>query len=179
MSFNYDVQTEEEAQKAREFQLLPDGVYDFAVTEAKFQWSQSGNPMIALKLRIIHEGEEYNVFDNLIGTKNMGWKTKHFCETTGLEKEYLAGQFSEHCCPQRRGTCSIGNVAARPKNDGTGGMWKAKNEVTDYLSPDKISGAQAAATAKASASTNAFAPPAAKLPPAPESEPFLNDDIPF
>ena len=176
MSFSYEpIATEEEVQKAREFPLLPDGVYDFAVMESKFKWSSSGNPMIELKLRIVHEGEEFNVFDNLIGTKNMAWKTKHFCDTTGLSKEYLAGTFTEHLCPQRRGTCSIANVAARPKNDGTSAMWKAKNEVSDYLSADKIAGA----TAKAANSANPFAAPATKLPTPPESEPFLNDDIPF
>lgn len=173
MSFNYDVMTEEEAQKAREFPLLPDGIYDFAVLESKFKYSGSGNPMIELKLQIIHEGEQYNVFDNLIGTKNMAWKTKHFCETTGLEKEYVDGKFDEHSCPKRRGTCAIGNVAARPKNDGTNAMWKAKNEVQDYMSSSSLT--QQAAAAKA----NPFTPPAAKLPPPPvESEPF-SDDIPF
>jgi len=101
MSFNYEVLDEEQAQKAREFQLLPDGIYDFAVTESKLKYSKSGNAMIELKIRIIHEGQEYNVFDNLIATRNMVWKTKHFCETTGLQKEYLAGQFNESLCPQR------------------------------------------------------------------------------
>ena len=94
MSFDYDVMSEEEAQKAREFQLLPDGIYDFAVMESKFKYSGAGNPMIELKLRIVHDGDEYHVFDNLIGTKNMAWKTKHFCEAAGLEKEYLAKQFN-------------------------------------------------------------------------------------
>lgn len=177
MSFDYDVQTEEEAQKAREFPTLPDGIYDFAVLEAKFKWSSSNNPMIELKLQIIHEGQPYNVFDNLIGTKNMGWKTKHFCETTGLEKEYLAKQFGVDFCAKRRGTCAIGFVAARPKNDGTRApdgspaMWKAKNEVVDYLSPDKLNAAM---------KENPFAP-ASKEPaaPAPEAEPFHDDTIPF
>lgn len=171
MSFNYDVQTEEEAQKAREFPLLPDGIYDFAVIESKFKYSHSGNPMIELKIRIIHEGQEFNVFDNLIGTKNMGWKTKHFCDTTGLEKEYAAGQFSEHLCANKRGTCAIGNVGARPKNDGSGQSWKAKNEVQDYLTSEALS---------QQAKANPFAPAQSKAAPTPaEAEPFLDDTIPF
>lgn len=172
MSFNYDVMTEEEAQKAREFQRLPDGIYDFAVIEHKFQYSQSGNPMIALKIRIVHEGEEYNVFDNLIGIKSMSWKTKHFCESVGLEREYAAGTFNEHLCANRRGICSIGNVEARPKNNGTNEMYKAKNEVLDYLQNKDMQ-----------QKANPFAPAPAKAAaapmPAPAPEPFLNDDIPF
>jgi hypothetical protein len=174
MSFEYDVMTEEEAQKAREFPTLPDGLYDFAVTEHKLTYSKNGNAMIALKLRIIHDGQEFNVFDNLIGTKNMAWKTKHFCDTTGLEKEYIAKQFNERLCANKRGTCAIGFVGATPKNDGSGQMWKAKNEVVDYISADKLGAAQARVDA------NPFAPAASKLPPAPpEAEPFFNDDVPF
>ncbi len=178
MSFQYDVMSEEQAQKAREFPLLPDGIYDFAVIESKFKFSQNGNPMIELKLRIIHEGQEFNVFDNLIATKMMTWKTKHFCETTGLEKEYLAGKFNEHLCGGKRGTCAISSVGARPKNngklnpDGTPETWKAKNEIQDYLS--------SAALLKVS-TENPFAPPPAKaqsLPPI-DSEPFTDDQIPF
>lgn len=174
MSFDYDVMTEEEAQKAREFPLLPDGVYDFVTIESKLKYSQAGNAMIELKNRICHDGMEFNVFDNLIGTKNMAWKTKHYCETTGLEKEYAAKQFDEKLCVNRRGTCAIVNVAARPKNDGTSAMWKAKNEVQDYLSSEALNKQQPKA--------NPFAPPepkAAAQPTPPESEPFFDDNIPF
>lgn len=167
--FSYDVLSEEEVQKAREFPLLPDGIYDFVVIEAKFKYSQSGNPMIALKIRIIHEGQEFNVFDYLIATKMMAWKTKHFCDSTGLQKEYAEGHFNERLAAGRRGTCAIKSVPARPKNDGTGGMYNAKNEVEDYLSSEALNKASAA---------NPFAPPPAK-PAAPESEPFVDNDIPF
>lgn len=170
--FDYDVLTEEEAQKAREFPLLPDGIYDFVTIDAKLKYSKNGNTMIELKNRICHDGQEFHVFDNLIAIKSMIWKTKHYCETTGLEKEYLAKQFGQPLCINRRGTCAIGTVEARPKNDGTGAMWKAKNEVTDYLSSDAI---------LKHSKENPFAPPPPKAPaePAPESEPFIDSDIPF
>ncbi len=172
MSFNYNPVDEQQALKDREFALLPDGIYDFAVTEAKFKYSSNQNPMIELKLRIIHDGQEFNVFDNLIATKMMMWKVKHFCDTTGLQVEYAAGQFNERLCGNKRGTCAIKSVPARPKNDGSGGMYKAKNEVEDYLSSEALNKAAAA---------NPFAPPPAKAaaPAAPESEPFIDSDIPF
>lgn len=172
MSFNYNPVDEAQAQKDKEFQLLPDGIYDFVVTEAKFKYSSNQNPMIELKLRIMHDGMEFNVFDNLIATKMMMWKVKHFCDTTGLEKEYAAGQFSERLCGNKRGTASIKSVGARPKNDGSGQMWKAKNEVEDYLTSETIGKASAA---------NPWAPPADKKKPnaLPSSEEFFSDDIPF
>lgn len=176
MSFSYDVLNEEEAKRAREFPLLPDGIYDFAVMENTFGYSQSGNPMIKLKLRIIHDGQEFGVYDNLIGIKSMIWKTKHFCDTTGLAAEYQAGKFDEHMPANRRGQCQIATVPERPKNDGSGGVWKAKNEVTAYISPDKLTATPATFATK----PNAFAPAAAVQAPAPiEPEPFLSDDIPF
>ncbi len=176
--YNYTAMSEEEVQKAREFALLPDGIYDFAVMEAKFKYSKNSNPMIELKLRITHDGEEYYVFDNLIAMKSMMWKTKHFCDTTGLQKEYLASEFNEHLCPNKRGTCAITNVAAVPKNngkynaDGTPEMYKAKNEVQDYLSSEAM---------EKVAKENPFSPPPPKVAPAPaaEAEEFLNDEIPF
>lgn len=172
-NFNYEpIATEEEAQKAREFPMLPEGIYDFAVMESKFGYSGAGNPKIDLKLRIIHEGKEFNVYDTLVGTKNMIWKTKHFCESSGLEADYLAGTFDEHKPLNRRGTCCIIVSQARPKNDGSGGMYKARNEVQDYVNPTA-----------AVANPNPFAPAATAAPVAPparpEEAPFVDSDIPF
>ncbi len=171
MSFNYDVLDENEAQRAREFPLLPDGIYDFAVLENKFQYSQSGNPMIGLKLRIIHEGKEFNVFDNLIGIKSMIWKTKHFCDTTGLEQEYLDGKFNETLAANKRGTCKIITKPQRPKNDGSGEFYKAKNEVEDYLKQSDLIPQNTA---------NPFAPaPVKETAKKDEGVPFEDSEIPF
>lgn len=143
MSFTYPKLSEEEAQKAREFPLLPDGIYDFEVTEARYKMSQSGNPMIELKVKIKHNGQDFNVFDNLIGTPNMTWKTRHFCASTGLLAEFEAETFNERMAIHKRGICQIGNVGERPKNDGSGKSWKAKNEVEDYLTEETMKQAEA------------------------------------
>jgi hypothetical protein len=148
--FDYDVMTEDEAQKAREFTLLPDGTYNFEVIESKLKYSNSGNAMIALTLKIIHEEKDHNVFDYLVGTKNMAWKTKHFCEATGLESQYVAKQFNEHLAAGRRGKCMVSNTPAKPKNDGTNEMYKAKNTIEDYIPANMVNPA------------NPFAPPVAK-----------------
>lgn len=190
MSFNYEVLNEEQAQKAREYPLLPDGIYDFIVAESKLKYSAKGNAMIELKLRITHDGVDFNVFDNLIATANMMWKTIHFCDTTGLANEYLAKRFNEKVAAGRRGTCQISNVPERSKNDGTSAVFKAKNQVEDYLSEEKIRQQSVAANPFAAAASAAvgvstggdasgFAVPAPTVPPAPGSEPFHDDDIAF
>jgi len=138
MSFTYSRMTEEEAIKAREFPLLEKGVYNFTVMESKFKRSQAGNPMIELKLRITHDGKEFNVFDNLISMPSMEWKTIHFCRVTGLEIEYDNQQFNERLAAGKRGKCMISRIEAKPKNDGSGEFYKAKNVVDDYVSTDTI-----------------------------------------
>jgi len=170
MSFEYEVLTEEEAMKARDFTLLEDGEYDFEVIENSFVYSKAGNnPMIKLKLHIHHDGKDFGVFDNLIGIKSMGWKTKHFCEATGLKDAYENNTFNESLCANKEGRCLIGNVPASPKNDGSGAMYKAKNEVVDYI-PIK--------TNSLSAKVNPFAAPTPK-PVTVEVDPFIDSELPF
>ena len=177
MSFDYEVfATEEEAMKAKEFPLLDDGVYRFRVIESKPRQSSSGNSMIALKICIEHEGQEYNVFDNLIGVKSMAWKVKHFAEATGLEREYAIRAFNCESPMDREGYCLIGNEPAKPKNDGSKNhdgspaMYKAKNIVEDYI------------PAKANNTANPFAPAEplkkAPIPVSPPAEEF-DTDLPF
>lgn len=170
--FSYEVLSEEEALKAREFQLLEEGIYNFKVESASFTYSTSGNPMIKLTLVIKHDGKEFRVFDNLIGTRNMIWKLKHFADTTGLTKTYESGNFSFEVCRNQQGKCSIGKEDAKPKNDGTNGIWKAKNIVVDYVTSDfKLPN---------KAATNPFAPPSPKKEErAPTVEDFDDSDIPF
>lgn len=138
MSFQYNVVSEEEAQKAREFPLLPDGTYDFYTMESKFQQSSTGNPMIALKVKIMHDGKDFNVFDNLIGIASMDWKTKHYCETTGLQQNYIDKTFDEKVAAGRKGKCIISTQPAKPKNDGSGTFYKAKNVIDDYVTADTL-----------------------------------------
>jgi hypothetical protein len=142
MGFTYPKLTEEEAEKARQFELLPDGIYDFEVVEAKPKMSKAGNSMLEMKIKIRHDGKEHNVFDNLIGTENMTWKTIHFCRTTGLVAQYEADALDERVVLHKRGMCEICSKPERPKNDGSGEVWKAKNEVVDYLTEEMIKQAE-------------------------------------
>lgn len=147
MGFSYKAVTEEEAQKSKEFPLLPDGIYDFIVIESKFKTSRAGNPMIELKLRVTHDGLEHTVFDNLIPTDRMIWKVRHFCAATGNLEKFEKETFNENDAMGSRGMMLVGNVGERPKDDGSGGVWKAKNVVDDYLTEEMIKQAEAKAGA--------------------------------
>ena len=135
--FSYTPMTEDQCEKERQFPLLEPGVYDFKVIEAKAQNSSSGNPMIALELRIItKEGVEFNVFDYLVATAKMMWKTKHFCDTVGLANEYMDGSFTEKYCLGRNGKAMVVYQEGKKKPDGNG-YYKDKNAIEDYVMSDK------------------------------------------
>lgn len=132
MSFSYTIVSHEEANQPK-FALLDEGDYAFVVDEAKFSYSQSGNPMITVKLVINHNEREHYIYDYLISTEKTAWKIRKFCEAVGLTEAYEAGSFNENLCPQKRGRAYIGVEPERPRNDGSGQTYKARNSVIDYI----------------------------------------------
>lgn len=181
MSYEYEVLGEEDAMKARSGKL-EDGIYKFKVVEAKFGYSEAGNPKINLTLDVNFEGKIYKVWTMLIGMRSMIWKTKHFCDATGQSDLYEAGKFDENYCVGKEGLAKIVYVPERPKNDGTNGVWKAKNDVEDFLVDDTALGMQPVPAPAAQGIPNPFAPkqhfqqPAK---PAPATQEFVDSDIPF
>lgn len=82
--------------------LLAPGTYDFEILEAKEAVSKKGNDMIALKLRVFSNDQgERTVRDWLM--PSMGFKLKHFSDTTGLSASYDAGTLSAEDCQGRTG----------------------------------------------------------------------------
>lgn len=136
MSFAYNRMSEEEAIKAA-FSLLEDGIYDFElVKDGVHGISKKGNPLIKLMLKVWDkEGKEKIVYDNLIGMKNFEFKTRHFCYTAGLHKEYENNNFNETLCVQGlRGKAHIVIDPERTDNS-TGQTYPPKNAVKDYIVP--------------------------------------------
>jgi hypothetical protein len=124
----------DEAENAR-FQLLPDGEYSFKVVEAQARTSSKGNPMISLKLCVWDkDGREHLLFDYLVNTSMMEWKTIHFCDAVGLTKEYDSGNFTDYMCLNKVGKAKIETQGARPKPDGSG-SYGPRNVVADYIRP--------------------------------------------
>lgn len=135
MTFNYQPLTEEQCEKARQFPLLEPGVYDFQVLTSEEKKSQSGNDMISLKLKIRDKnGNEFNVFDYLVSSENMLWKTKHFCDSVELFTDYQDGTFNGYKCFHKTGKALIGIQKGKDKGDGT--FYKDKNVVEDYVTSD-------------------------------------------
>lgn len=134
--FDYEPMTDEECEKERQYQMVEPGIYDFQVIFAESRISKSGNSMIELKLKIYNNnGIEYIIIDYLLGTRNMGWKTKHFCDSVGLSEEYNKKEFNEILCLNKCGKANIIIKKGNQKEDGT--FYKDKNEIKDYISSNK------------------------------------------
>jgi hypothetical protein len=108
--------------------LLPDGDYDFEVMDAQDTTSKKGNDMIAVKLRVFTNNGERHIYDYLM--PSMGFKLRHFCESTGLLSKYDAGTLEAAHCIRREGIASIEQEAG---NNGYG----PKNKVVDYVVKQK------------------------------------------
>ncbi len=155
MSYQFTPMNDEEIEKANEFPMLEDGIYNFEVIKSTKKTSRSGNPMAELQTRTWNkDGKEFLIYDFLVFS-NVGLcikKVKHFCDTTGLQEEYKAGNMREDLVGLS-GKFEIGTQDAMPKPGG--GSYARKNIVIDYVMTDKG---------------------AVKH----ESEPFIDDDtIPF
>jgi len=127
MSFSFQPMTEEELQALN---MVDDGVYDFEVIKATQKTSRSGNQMIELQLMIWDkQGKAHTVFDYLVSITSMIYKIKHFCDSTGLDAEYKAGNFDVMQCEGRRGKAHIIIQTGQPNPNG--GMYQDKNAVKD------------------------------------------------
>lgn len=153
MSYAINPKSDEELDS---FDLMDDGVYNFAVEKSERKTSKGGNPMAQLKLTVWdNAGKPHGVFDFLVFSDvNLCIKkVKRFCQTTGIENEYLGGNIREDM-EGLAGKCRIITQDAQPKDGG--GTYPKKNIVDEYI----YSKADAAKAADA-------------------KEPFLDDDIPF
>lgn len=109
--------------------LPPEGRYKFTVLRTTQKRSKNGQDYFNLKMRIKGEnGKEYTVFDMLFFEGVMMFKTKHFCEGTGLEKQYLAGKLPVVDCDGREGFLDLAHRL--DKNSG-----EMVSSVKDYVVP--------------------------------------------
>jgi len=96
MTFEYPVLSDDEIKSQQEEYLaslkpLDPGIYDFQVLKSSFKISEkTGNHMIELQLKVFgHDGKEYVLWDWLVATKGMAFKTKHFWESVGHPEMYI------------------------------------------------------------------------------------------
>lgn len=116
--------TEEEAEIAK-IGITP-GVISWQVIEAQDKTFQSGNKGILLTLECQDQnGNIRKVYDNLIFTNNMIWKTRHFCAEAGLLDNYMGGNLYAKDCLNKMGWATLSIQKAK---DG----FAAKPIIDDY-----------------------------------------------
>lgn len=132
-AFSFAPKTDAEIHAIQNRGLLPEGVYPFTVKEVAAQVSKSNNPMLKIRIGVVDkDGSERSIVDYLLGTEQMIYKLKHFCDTIGFEEEYAKGTFDPTKCLKRSGEVRIGVQKGNPKEDGSG-FYPDKNVVKDYV----------------------------------------------
>ena len=112
------------------FEIFPAGEYDFDIIKASDEVSSKGNEMIKLELDIYAQnGNKTRVFDYLL--ENVAYKLKHFCDCTGLVKEYEEGVLNAAMCKGKSGKCLL--IIQKDKT----GEYPDKNAVKDYCKKEK------------------------------------------
>jgi len=106
--------------------LLPDGEYQFEVTNAEDTKSKSGNDMIKLTLTVWDaEGRQHTVYDYLL--EAMPKKLKHFAKHLGLITKYESGELLADDCIGKCGTLDL--IIQEDKS----GKYPPRNSVADYV----------------------------------------------
>ncbi len=113
-------------EQIRELSLYPEGRYRFRVLRAEQKRSQAGSDYFNLKLNIIVNDKDRPLFDMLFFEGKMIFKTKHFCEVTGMAAKYDAGKLMPAECDNKEGWLELTHRI----NQKTGEL---QNNVRDYV----------------------------------------------
>lgn len=113
--------------------LLPEGIYDYKVIKSEEKISKAGNDCIYLQL-LIHgsDGNNYLVFTNLALIKLL----KHFCDVNNMQDLYKSGNIGAYDCIDKSGGRVVIGIEKEKPNP-SGGFYKAKNIVKDYIADAK------------------------------------------
>lgn len=114
-------------QELKELNLYPEGRYRFRVIRCDQKRSpNSGNDYFNLKLNIQVNGKDRTLFDMLFFEGKMLYKTKHFCEVTGMPEKYESGKLMPFECDNKEGWLDL----VQRVNQKTGEL---QNNVKDYV----------------------------------------------
>jgi sucrose-6-phosphate hydrolase SacC (GH32 family) len=109
--------------------LLPEGVYSYSVLTSEEKTSLAGNQYIALVLKAWNdEGRQSLIYSNLSFIKLL----KHFCDVNDMQEQYKSGLLDPMSCMGKGGGRILVGVEGEKQNP-SGGMYKAKNIVKDYI----------------------------------------------
>ena len=70
---------------------IQEGTYQFQVAEANMEESQSGNPMIVMRLNVINDAQYAGkaLFDRIVLIPSVAWKLNQFCGSIGADPRSL------------------------------------------------------------------------------------------
>lgn len=122
---DFEPLTEEQIEKERN-QPLEAGIYDFDCIECVQKESSKGDPMFAIKIKVYGRDRNQNVYDYLLASGKMAFKLKHFCDATGLVKQYEKGSLHEFDLLNKSGKVEIVIQAGNEQYP------NPKNSVRDY-----------------------------------------------
>jgi len=124
---NFTPKTEKQLEEEN---LIAEGTYDFEVVKAVDTFSQAGNAMIKLQLRVYHAEGETVITDYL--TELMGFKLRHFADGVGMMDRYEKGTLAGSELTGKSGKVKI--EIRRDKS----GEFRPQNVVKDYLKRAEI-----------------------------------------
>lgn len=118
--------------------IMPAGIYQFQVANAKDRISKNGNEMIELNLEIWdNEGNKRAMFDYLL--EAMPHKLHGFCTSTGMEQRYHEGNLASQHCIGKGAYVELAIQKGKEKPEG--GSYPDKNEVKKYMTK-RVSGSK-------------------------------------
>jgi len=118
-----------------ELDVFPKGEYDAMVISGTEKRSKKGNDMLELMLKVFHPGGQTKlVYDYLVDIESMAFKTRHFCESAGLD--YDAGEID---------AAAVADASVRVKLDSKEDEYGKKNVVRDYVMRSNVPAGQQAA----------------------------------
>lgn len=113
--------------------LFEKGIYKFRVESAVERTSKNGNPMIELKLKLVHnmiQGKTILIYCYLLtDNPSFDFLLRHFCYSVGLGESYEKGVLEAAMCPGKVGTAKIGIDIDKE------GKYQEKNKVLDFIMP--------------------------------------------
>jgi hypothetical protein len=132
--YNFTPMTDEQINSSN---IIDAGIYDFEVIKSVRKASKAGNPMAELTINVWdNQGKQHSIFDYLVFSNialNIK-KIKHFCDATGLSKQYERGSLPEQLV-RLCGKVEIGIKDEQPNPNG--GTYPKKNVVVDYVMTNK------------------------------------------
>lgn len=124
------IEVKEEWLAATNRDLLPEGEYDFEITDAEEAVSRAGNEMIKISCKVAAEIPRF-LNDYLVGSEKAFWKVKSLCASVGIENMQPGMVLEPSDLIGKTGVCVV--AIEQDEYDGNN---VERNTINDYLVKD-------------------------------------------